>query len=87
MLIFGRLGALFVFLGGTALLLVDALRSPPGFWYATIGIVARNVREWCADWFSADYHTTDAYDSDNPTGPDAGTQRVMRGGSHLCHRS
>ncbi|PSP92732.1 serine/threonine protein phosphatase [Halobacteriales archaeon QS_4_62_28] len=49
--------------------------------------VAGNVWEWCGDWFSADYHTTDAYDHENPTGPDDGTQRVMRGGSYLCHRS
>jgi formylglycine-generating enzyme required for sulfatase activity len=49
--------------------------------------VSGNVWEWCRDWFSADHHTTDAYDHDNPTGPDDGTQRVMRGGSHLCHRS
>jgi formylglycine-generating enzyme required for sulfatase activity len=49
--------------------------------------VSGNVWEWCADWFSADHHTTDAYTTDNPTGPDDGTQRVMRGGSHLCHRS
>jgi len=40
MTVFGRLGALFVVLGGAALLLVDALRSPPGLWYAAIGIVA-----------------------------------------------
>jgi len=40
MTVFGRLGALFVVLGGAALLLVDTLRSPPGLWYAAIGIVA-----------------------------------------------
>jgi formylglycine-generating enzyme required for sulfatase activity len=49
--------------------------------------VSGNVWEWCSDWFSADYHTTDAYDHDNPTGPDEGDQRVMRGGSYLCHES
>ncbi|MBV0903523.1 formylglycine-generating enzyme family protein [Haloarcula salina] len=46
-----------------------------------------NVWEWCADWFSPEYHTTDAYDDENPTGPSDGDQRVMRGGSYLCHRS
>lgn len=49
--------------------------------------VSGNVWEWCLDWFSADYHTTDGYDRTNPSGPPDGDQRVMRGGSYLCHRS
>jgi len=62
---------------------VDAF-GPNGFGLYN---VCGNVWEWCRDWFSADHHTTDAYDPESPTGPDSGTERVMRGGSHLCHES
>ncbi|MEO6397858.1 MAG: formylglycine-generating enzyme family protein [Tepidiformaceae bacterium] len=43
-----------------------------------------NVWEWCADWFSP-YHSGNALF--DPTGPDSGSQRVIRGGSYLCHES
>ncbi|WP_240044419.1 formylglycine-generating enzyme family protein [Nocardioides albidus] len=46
---------------------------------------AGNVWEWCADWFDPTYYARSTLVS--PTGPDAGEQRVMRGGSFLCHDS
>jgi formylglycine-generating enzyme required for sulfatase activity len=47
--------------------------------------MAGNVWEWCADWFSPDYYAQS--DTHDPQGPEAGTHRVMRGGSFLCHDS
>jgi formylglycine-generating enzyme required for sulfatase activity len=44
-----------------------------------------NVWEWCADWFHPTYHIMAT--RKNPTGPPQGTNRVMRGGSFLCHDS
>jgi len=39
-----------------------------------------NVWEWCADWHSYDTYQKSA--AKDPTGPDTGTLRVMRGGSY-----
>ncbi len=47
--------------------------------------IAGNVWEWCIDWFSASYPLLRI--KDNPTGPGSGTERVIRGGSYLCHHS
>ena len=44
-----------------------------------------NVWEWCADWHDPGYYRRSP--RRGPVGPEAGTQRVMRGGSFLCHAS
>jgi formylglycine-generating enzyme required for sulfatase activity len=44
-----------------------------------------NVWEWCSDWFDPTFHLKST--RDNPVGPPSGTHRVMRGGSHMCHKS
>lgn len=47
-----------------------------------------NVWEWTADRWSADWHVTDSPATrQDPTGPPDGSDRVVRGGSHLCHDS
>ena len=55
---------------------------PNGFGLHTM---TGNVWEWCADWFSTS--SDHGAPRRNPRGPAAGTARVLRGGSYLCHSS
>lgn len=46
--------------------------------------MAGNTWEWCADFWGTAFTAEPVQE---PTGPDGGTSRVMRGGSFLCHAS
>lgn len=67
--------------GWTSVAPADAF---PSNGYGLFGITG-NAWEWCADWFHPSFHVTAT--RVNPVGPPAGTTRVMKGGSYLCHRS
>ena len=56
----------------------------PANGYGLYGITG-NAWEWCADWFDPGWHVTAT--RSNPVGPGAGAQKVMKGGSYLCHKS
>jgi len=43
------------------------------------------VCEWCADWYGKDYYSQST--SEDPVGPSAGYDRVLRGGSWIMDAS
>ena len=57
--------------------------SPLGATPTGIYDLAGNVAEWVSDWYGAKYYETQAAQgaADNPTGPVAGLEKVLRGGS------
>jgi formylglycine-generating enzyme required for sulfatase activity len=56
--------------------------TPNGYGlYQTVG----NVWEWCEDWFDRSAYTYSLPAA--PVGPGTGEERVLRGGSFLCHDS
>jgi formylglycine-generating enzyme required for sulfatase activity len=46
--------------------------------------MAGNVEEWIADWYAADAYANSP--GENPTGPEDGEQRILRGGSYFSNR-
>jgi len=60
---------------------VPSFRYPLGASPYGVFNMSGNVREWVADWFDPEYYTYSPYS--NPTGPETGKKRSLRGGSYV----
>lgn len=63
-------------------------QAPPGVDMANgFGLfdMASNVREWCWDWYRADWYSQPGATEPDPIGPPTGTDKVTRGGSFDLH--
>ena len=46
-----------------------------------------NAPEWTADWYTPDLSTCETCGGENPTGPQTGTERVLKGGTYTAGAS
>ena len=65
------------------------LGTAPAKHYAQNGYglynMSGNTWEWQSDWFSTSFHINGP--KNNPSGPNTGTAKTIKGGSYLCHDS
>ena len=54
---------------------------PGGASWCGVHDMAGNVWEWCSDWFNNRYPRGQLIDCRDPTGPESGDERVVRGGA------